>query len=363
MTGTGGRPYVQTVTGAVPAAELGLVLPHEHLFNNLSGVLDEPSYRFSAALKDEPVSAASAWALRHDPYCCADNIAAKPVDDVLREVAAFQAVGGGTIVDATSSAAIGRDPRRLLDLARRSGIGVVMGCGAYLEKFEAGRITASTVEEQAAAIRDELAHGVGDSGVRPGVIGEIGVSPQFTEAERGSLRAAALAQLDHPAVPLMVHLPGWQRRAHEVLDIVLDEIGVAPGKVVLAHMDPSGADVGYQRAVADRGVWLEFDMIGMDVTFPKEGESPASTATADAVAGHVRHGHAGQLLLSHDLFLKQMWTQHGGNGFIHVPTVFTEMLVARGVDRDLIGTLTRQNPARMLSGPLPGTARGGRPGQ
>ncbi|WP_331760320.1 phosphotriesterase-related protein (plasmid) [Streptomyces sp. NBC_01471] len=352
MTGTGGLPYVQTVTGAVPAAGLGLVLPHEHLFNNLSRVLDEPSYAFSAALKDEQVSASSAWALRHDPYCCFDNVAAKPVEDVHREVAAFQAVGGGTIVDVTSSPAIGRDPQRLLDLARRSGLNVVMGCGAYLEKFEDTRITAGAVDEQAAAITDELANGVGDTGIRPGIIGEIGVSPQFTAAERGSLRAAALAQLGHPSVPLMIHLPGWQRRAHEVLDIVLDEIGVEPEKVVLAHMDPSGADVDYQRSVADRGVWLEFDMIGMDVTFPKEGGSPASTATADAVAGHIDHGLAPQLLLSHDLFLKQMWTQHGGNGLIHVPTVFAEMLVARGTGRDLIDTLTRQNPARMLAGPF-----------
>lgn len=350
MTGTGGQPYVQTVTGAVPAAELGLVLPHEHLFNNLSSVLDEPSYRFSAALRNEKVSASSAWALRHDPYCCFDNVTAKPVDDVHREVAAFQAVGGRTVVDVTSSPTIGRDPRRLLDLARRSGLNIVMGCGAYLEKFEADRIPAGEVDRQAATITDELTDGVGDSGIRPGVIGEIGVSPEFTAAERGSLRAAALAQLGHPSVPLMIHLPGWQRRAHEVLDIVLDEVGVEPAKVVLAHMDPSGADVDYQRSVADRGVWLEFDMIGMDVTFPKEGGSPAATDTADAVAGHIDRGHAGQLLLSHDLFLKQMWTQHGGNGLIYVPTVFTEMLAARGIDRTVIDTLTRQNPARMLTG-------------
>lgn len=156
---------------------------------------------------------------------------------------------------------------------------------------------------------------------------------------------------------LMVHLPGWQRRAHDVLDVVLDEVGVQPAKVVLAHMDPSGVDVDYQGSVADRGVWLEFDMIGMDVTFPQEGEAPASTDTADAVARHIDHGHAAQLLLSHDLFLKQMWTQHGGNGLIHVPTVFTEMLVARGIDRDLIDTLTRRNPARMLTGPLQATPR------
>ncbi|MFI0469803.1 phosphotriesterase [Saccharopolyspora sp. 5N102] len=345
---TGG--LVQTVTGPVPAGELGLVLPHEHLFNDLSGVLDPPSYRFTEFLADRAVDASAAWALRQDPYCCADNLAAKPVDGVVDEVAAFQAVGGRTIVDATCSAAIGRDPDKLVEAARRTGLNIVMGCGAYLEKFEGERITANSVEAQAASIGDELARGVGEHRARPGIIGEIGVSPDFTPAESASLRAAALAQREHPEVALMIHLPGWQRRGHEVLDIVLDEIGVDPGRVVLSHMDPSAADTAYQAGIADRGVWLEFDMIGMDITFPKEGEAPASRVSAAAVAGLVEAGHGHRVLLSHDVFLKQMWTRHGGNGFAFVPTVFAEMLRVLGVGDDWIETLTRTNPARMLSG-------------
>ncbi|MEZ7006781.1 phosphotriesterase [Streptomyces sp. AD55] len=350
---TGPAPHVQTVTGPVTADRLGLVLPHEHLFNDLSGVLDAPSHDFSRFLADRPVTASDAWALRHDPYCCPDNLAAKPVEDVLGEVEAFRAAGGGTIVDATSSAVIGRDPARLREAALRSGVHVVMGCGAYLEKFEGDRIAATAVDAQARAVDDELAHGVTEERVRPGLIGEIGVSPYFTAGERLSLRASALAQLNHPRVPLMIHLPGWQRRGHDVLDIVLDEVGVAPDRVVLAHMDPSGEDTAYQDSLAARGVWLEFDMIGMDVTFPHEGAAPRAERTADAVAGLVSRGHGGQLLLSHDLFLKQMWTRHGGNGLTFVPTVFGALLTARGVDPDRVRALTHDNPVRMLTGAGP----------
>ncbi|UNS96699.1 phosphotriesterase-related protein [Streptomyces tubbatahanensis] len=345
-------PVVQTVSGPVPADRLGLVLPHEHLFNDLSGVRNPPSYGFTEKLPERPVSASVAWALRHDPYCNRDNVAPKPLADVVREIDAFRDCGGGTLVDVTCSAAIGRNPELLRQAAERGGVHVVMGCGAYLERFEGGRIAAAA-EEQAARIVAELDHGVGPHAVRPGIIGEIGVSPAFTEAERASVRAAALAQLDRPHVPLMLHLPGWQRRAHEVLDLVLDEVGVAPGRVVLAHMDPSGHDAAYQESVAARGVWLEFDMIGMEVAFPGEGAAPSAPQTAEAVARLVRRGHAGQLLLSHDLFLKQMWTQHGGNGFTFVPTVFGEMLAGRGLDRALITRLTHGNPARMLA---PGAA-------
>lgn len=338
---------VQTVTGPVSATELGFVLPHEHLCNSLSGVLDTPSYSFTAHLADAPVTASRAWALRHDPYCCADNLAAKPTEELLGEVNAFAELGGGTLVDVTSSAAIGRNPEQLVQIARRADVHIIMGCGAYLEKFEGSRI-GTAVDEQANAICAELKHGT--DGIFPGIIGEIGVSPEFTLAEAASLRAAGLAQLDYPGTPLMVHLPGWQRRGHEVVDILVDELGVAPDRVVLAHMDPSGHDPTYQQTLAERGVWLEFDMLGMDITFPQEGTAPEPRVSAEAIADLVRTGHEHQILLSHDLFLKQMWITNGGNGFTFVPTVFTEMLVAQGIDRAIVSQLVRENPTHMLAG-------------
>jgi phosphotriesterase-related protein len=340
---------VQTVTGPVPVRELGIVLPHEHLFNDLSGCRRRPSYRFTEFLATSAVDAAARWALRHDPYCCPDNLATKPVDEVVAEIVKFADVGGRTIVDATSSPAIGRNPDALVETARRTGLHIIMGCGAYLEKFEGRRITAAAVDTLADAIASELAHGIGPDGVKPGVIGEIGVSPEFTPAEHASLQAAALAQLNHPTHALMIHLPGWQRRAHEVLDIVCNQIGVSPQRVVLAHMDPSATDTTYQRSVAERGVWLEFDMIGMDITFPNEGRSPTTDVIAVAIANLVTQ-HPDQILLSHDVFLKQMWTRHGGNGFVFIPTVFAAMLVEQGTNPKLIDQLLRANPARMLAG-------------
>jgi phosphotriesterase-related protein len=287
--------------------------------------------------------------LRHDPYCCPDNLTAKTVDEVVGEITKFGVPGGRTIVDVTPSTAIGRNPGALVEAARRTGLNIVMGCGAYLEKFEKQRISASTVDELARTLSDELERGVGPAGIKPGIIGEIGVSPGFTDAERASVRAAALAQLNHPNRALMIHLPGWQRRAHEVLDIVVGQVGVSPRRVVLAHMDPSVTDTDYQRSVAERGVWLEFDMIGMDITFPHEGRGPTPEAIASAVAELVT-GYPDQILLSHDVFLKQMWTRNGGNGFVFIPTVFAGMLGARGIGPAMIDALLRENPALMLAG-------------
>lgn len=340
---------VRGVLGAVDAADLGLVLPHEHLFNDLSSAVAQPAYAATRRLVEAEVSPSWQFLLRQDPYCCADNVAVKDHASVVREVSAFAAAGGGTVVDATGSAAIGRDPRALAAVAEATGVNVVMGTGAYLEKFEGERITAVTVEAQTSRILAELDEGVGETGIRAGVIGEVGVSPLFTEGERASLRAAALAQAARPAVGLNIHMPGWQRRGHEVLDLVLEECGAAPGKVALAHSDPSGDDPGYQRELLERGVLLEFDMIGLDISFPGEGVAPTVSQTARAVARWVHEGFGEQIMLSHDLFLKQMWTHNGGNGLVFVPTIFADLLEAEGVAADAVARLMREVPARWLT--------------
>lgn len=340
---------VMSVSGAVDSADLGLVLPHEHLFNDLSSEVAAPAYRSTRVLSTAAVAPELQYLLRQDPYCCPDNVAPKDVADVTREVRAFAEVGGTTIVDMTGSRSIGRNPRGLSAVSEATGVTVIMGTGAYLEKFEGARITAAAIDEQVERTLTELTEGVDDTNIRAGAIGEIGVSPDFTEAERSSLRAAALAQAERPTVGLNIHMPGWQRRGEEVLDIVINDCGVHPSKIALAHSDPSGADKLYQRALLEVGVILEFDMIGLDIAFPGEGVSPSVSETAQTVAHWVREGYANQIMLSHDLFLKQMWTKNGGNGLVFVPTVFGDLLEAEGVNRSEVETMMRDVPAAWLA--------------
>ncbi|MDI4702973.1 phosphotriesterase, partial [Salmonella enterica subsp. enterica serovar Cerro] len=42
-------------------------------------------------------------------------------------------------------------------------------------------------------------------------------------------------------------------------------------------------------------------MIGLDITFPKEGVAPGVQETADAVAHLIELGYADQIVLSHDV--------------------------------------------------------------
>ncbi|KAA9150183.1 phosphotriesterase [Amycolatopsis acidicola] len=331
---------VQTVTGPVPAAELGLTLPHEHLANDIRSAVRPPRDPELNWLREAKTAPDIAWLLREEPYACLDHCVLDDARATEADLTAFAEAGGRTVIDLTPPG-IGRNPEALRGFAERTGVRIVMGSGWYLEPFHPAGISVTGEQELAAGLVAEFS----GPGIRPGVIGEIGVSPDFTPDEHKTLRAAARAQRE-TGVPLFVHLPGWQRRAHEVLDIVLGDYGVAPEAVVLCHMDPSGEDGGYQRAVAERGVWLEFDMIGMPFTYPGEGTSPPPDRTALAIAELVHNGHERQLLLSHDVFLKSMLTTYGGNGFRYVPTLFAQRLAELGVSA---GELLTTNPARLFA--------------
>lgn len=90
-------------------------------------------------------------------------------------------------------------------------------------------------------------------------------------------------------------------------------------------------------------------MIGLDITFPKEGVAPGVQETADAVSELIELGYGDQLVLSHDVFLKQMWAKNGGNGWGFVPNVFLGYLSSRGVDAKSVKKLCVDNPANLLA--------------
>jgi phosphotriesterase-related protein len=265
---------------------------------------------------------------------------------MIEELKHFVGSGGSTVVEC-SNGDIGRDPMALREISEKSGLNIIMGSGWYVHPFHDNARATATADDLCEKLVAEFADGVGTTGVKPGIIGEIGVSPLFTDAEKICLRAACRAQRQ-VGVPMFVHLPGWQRRALEVLEIAVEQEGVAPEAIVLCHMDPSGHDVAYQRAVAERGVWLEFDMIGMPNYYAGEGQSPAPEQTAVAVAGLIRDGYGEQLLLSHDLAVKSMWTRNGGNGIGYIPRLFLPRLQRHGVAASVTADLLTANPRRLF---------------
>ncbi len=333
---------VMTVTGPVASSKLGRTLMHEHLLVDARAWAWRPPEPWKAALHDAEVTPALQWMLREDPFAVLDNCVLDDVEGAIHEAASFASEGGVTVVDPTCSG-MGRNAPALVEISERTGLRVIMGAGWYLHPTHAPDVQRATVEQLADRLLTEIADGVDGTNIRPGLIGEIGVSAEFTESEQRCLRAASRAHVAS-GLPLMVHLPGWERLAHRVLDIAVEE-GARPRGVVLCHMNPSGGDWEYQRSLAERGAWLEFDMVGMGYYYAdQDGQSPSPEEDAQAVARLVEGGYAGQVLLSHDVFLKSMWTRYGGNGFSYVTRLFLPRLVRHGVDRAVATAMLDDNP-------------------
>jgi phosphotriesterase-related protein len=342
-----------TVSGPVPKEALGVTLTHEHLFIDLRWACLPPAGAVEAALLEEPVSMRRLGALRRDPLRMKDNLLFSDPELMAAEALEFKKAGGRTIVD-QSSVGTGRSPEAIRNLANLTGLNVVMGCGFYLF----GSLPAATINESEAKLAEmvlrEIRHGVGDTGIRPGIIGEIGVRPDIEDWERKSLRVAAQAHRES-GLPISVHvqavptIPGFADTPNglQALDL-LEKHGVPPDRVIISHTDAK-IHLGYMKAIMDRGAYAEFDHIGKEfyldsADFIMDSDWDRVQALAELVAG----GYEKRLLVSHDFCFKMDLVAYGGWGYAHLLNNIVPMMVRRGIGRQAIQTIMADNPARLL---------------
>jgi phosphotriesterase-related protein len=342
-----GSGTVMTVLGPMPVEKMGVTLMHEHILLDASAWWKRPCCASEIAVAEQPVSVEIIGELRMNPFLNRDNCFLLDVDLAMGELNRFTDLGGHTVVDPTCFG-IGRDPLALARIARRTRLNIVMGSGYYLEGSHPEEVARMDADDVAQKIIADVGGVAEKPDIMAGLIGEIGVSKDFTPAERKSLVGAARAA-KATGVPLSIHLPGWERLAHEVLDVVESE-GADLRHTVLCHMNPSHDDLAYQTSLADRGAFLEYDMIGMDYYYADQSaQSPSDEENARAVARLVDKGYGERLLLSQDVFLKMMLTRFGGFGYGYILRHFVPRLKRHGLDQPTIDLLMTANPRRVFS--------------
>jgi phosphotriesterase-related protein len=336
------RGRVTTVTGEISPEDMGLTLIHEHILVDASRWWRGPDSGVSERVAMGPVDVSILGELRMDPFANRDNCVLDDEEVAAAELGQVRDLGGRTVVDA-SGPGNGRDPRALRRISQATGLQIVMGSGFYLDGSHPDRIADMGVDDIADEITRDATEGVDGSGVRAGIIGEIGVSAEFSATERKSLRGAARAQR-RTGLPLGVHMPGWLRKADEVLDIVAEE-GADLNHTVLCHMNPSGADFDYQAGIAERGAFVQYDMVGMDFYYAdQDAQSPGDEENAINIARLVKNGYGRKVLISQDVFLKMMLTCNGGFGYAYILRHFVPRLQRHGLSREQTQMLLVANP-------------------
>ena len=347
------RGKAQTVLGPVPAGELGVSLTHEHLLIDLGSTFTPPDNATSYSYAYQPVTMENLWWIRYNYGGNKDNMELLDEDTAIAEAARFKRAGGRTIVDATSIG-IKRDPLGLARIARATGLNVIMGSGYYVHEYHPEGTAGKSEDEIVEEIVRDIVEGVGDTGTRAGVIGEVGCSWPMHEDESKSLRAAARAQRLTGA-PLLVH-PGRDPRAPLQIMEIVREAGGDPERAIMSHVDRTIFDDDTLDKLAETGCFIEFDLFGSETTFYPFSpiDMPNDGKRLDYFLHLRERGRLGQLLMAHDICNKHRLTRYGGHGYAHILENVMPIMRRKGFLTEEIEQILVGNPARALAFSGPG---------
>lgn len=337
---------VLTVAGPVAPAALGQVSMHEHIFLDITAPAHNPRPGFEDAAAHAEITLDNLAAVRGG----AANYANAVLGDVelqLAEILPFRYAGGGTMVD-VSSIGLGRDALSLRRVSAASGLHIVMGAGWYERNFHPADMDERTVDELAEIIVRDIVEGVDGTGIRSGIIGEVGVEGgPLTDNELKSVRASGRASA-RTGAPISFHRGGQGDEQHVVLD-VLEEEGVDLRRVTMGHAGTLGLDLPFARRLLARGVFVEFDFLGTTGS-PWGTLWPFTDRTvAEGIVALVDAGHADRIVLGHDVCQAIQLTRYGGHGFTYLHEHFLPVLAELGIPAATVDSFMTVNAHRALT--------------
>ncbi|MCX5838496.1 MAG: phosphotriesterase-related protein [Deltaproteobacteria bacterium] len=338
----------QTVLGRVRADALGITLPHEHLFIDASVLFVEPPEASQRKIAHEPVSLENlSWVLYHQ-FNNLDNTRLLDEDLVIKEVMLYKKEGGGTIVDVTNTG-LGRDPLAIARISRTTGMHVIMGSGYYVGESQGSEMDRKREEEIAAEITADIQEGVGTTGIRAGIIGEIGCSWPLQEREKKVLRACAIAQKNTGAA-ITIH-PGLHEHSPMEILRLLDKAGADISRVIMGHLCRTGFLPATRRQLAQTGCYIQYDTFGSAPFYPLHFgvfNKPCDRERIEQIMELIADGYLKQVLISQDICLKVKLVQYGGQGYAHIIRNILPQMLARGMTQEQIQTIMVENPKRFL---------------
>jgi phosphotriesterase-related protein len=321
---------INTVLGPIDPESLGLTLAHEHIIAGYPGWECDPLAR---------------------PYN-----REKMVDVCLRSLEPAKTCGVNAVIDATPID-LSRDVDVMRNVSEKLQIHIVCSTGRYMEsegkwmylrqreKSKIGDMKTELYE----GFMKELTYGIGQSGIKPGVIKVASGLNCISPCEEATLRAAAQASKE-TGTPIITHTE-YGTMGPEQADLLIGE-GASPQKIMIGHMcgNPS---LDYQKDVLSRGVYIAFDRFGLDMFVPDQ----VRIATLIGLLGM---GYADRIMMSQD-FIACGYGRGGRPPEEEIKKVinwsFTNIfrniipaLKKAGISDDQVNAMTIDNPKHFLSG-------------
>lgn len=299
---------IQTVSGKIRKEDFGVCAAHEHLLIDLSK-------------------------LKNDP----DAILSNKVY-MKEEMMHFYQAGGRSMVELTNEG-MGRNVEKLKWLSEETGIHIVTCTGFYKDPFIPPYAQDWSWEQFAEHFIHEIQHGIGDTGIYPGIIGEVGTSfNEIKPVERELLIGAGKSSVA-TGIPLSTHTT-LGTMGIEQIDILFG-VGVPKDQIIIGHQDLNKNTDEILEVLA-AGVYIGFDTIGKNNYRPDEER-------IELLLDLIERGFHKQILLSADLTRQSHLQQNGGPGYDIVLREFIPGLRTKGVTEDVIDDLLVNNPAKAFS--------------
>jgi phosphotriesterase-related protein len=319
---------VNTVRGPVEPGDLGSTLMHEHVF-----VLSPEIEKTSAEWDEMTVQAAAVERLRE-----------------------LKDSGIDTIVDLTVIG-LGRFIPRIVTVADQvPDINIVAATGVYTYNdvpmyfhFQGPGTILGGPEPMTELFVREIRDGIGDTGVRAGILKCATDTPGITPGVERVLRAVAQAHR-RTGVPITTHTPTPPQPWGLEQQRILAEEGVDLSRVVIGHSGGT-LDTEYHEALIANGSYLGFDHFGI-ATFSMAERIESVKVLCD-------HGHANRIVLSHDAMCHVDWfppalvSAWKDWRWTHIPQDVLPEMRRAGISEEDITTMMVVNPRRILEGGEP----------
>lgn len=310
-------PFLRTVLRDIEASEAGICYAHEHLIIDPSFT----TYRYPDFLLDS-------------------------VERACIDVAEFRSAGGRTLVDSMPCGG-GRNPAKLAEICRITGVNIVCPTGLHLAKYYAPGHWGARLdtEELAKLFIADIEQGIDSADYngpeisrtshKAGVVKVATGSNSPSAHERKVFESAAIAH-QQTGAPILTHTEQGTGALEQVR--LFESFDVPLRHVVISHTDRAPDSV-YHQEILSTGVILEYDS-----AFRWEPE--AGNPTLDLVIAMAAAGFGEQIVLGMDAARRKYWKAYGGApGLAFLLREFVPRLHEAGLTNADIEKIFVSNPA------------------